>query len=74
MDGPGKLSKALALDLTHNGYDLLASEVYLLDGGAQDFEIQQAKRIGIDYAEEAKDFLYRFTIAPECDCLKKQSC
>lgn len=62
MDGPGKLSKALALDLSHNGYDLLDSEVYILGGNGEPVEFETSKRIGIDYAEEAADFLYRFTI------------
>ena len=28
----------------------------------KDFEIVETKRIGIDYSEEAKDFLWRFYI------------
>ena len=29
---------------------------------SEDFEIVETKRIGIDYSEEAKDFLWRFYI------------
>lgn len=36
--------------------------IYLEDDGFEDFTIVTKKRIGIDYAEEAKDFPYRFYI------------
>lgn len=60
--GPGKLTKALNINRDNNGQDLLLDEIYLEDDGFADFEIVEAKRIGIDYAEEARDFLYRFYI------------
>ena len=33
-----------------------------MEEGKKDFEIIKAKRIGIDYAKEARDYLYRFYI------------
>lgn len=32
------------------------------DDGFRDFKTERSKRINIDYAEEAKDFLWRYTI------------
>ena len=60
--GPGKLSQALGIDRSHDNMNLYSSEIYIEDDGYRDFEIKAGKRIGIDYAEEAKDYLYRFFI------------
>ena len=38
------------------------SVVYIEEGESEDFDIVTTKRIGIDYAEEAKDFPWRFYI------------
>lgn len=60
-NGPGKVCKALELDMNHYGLDLLGNKLYILDEPEIDQAfIQSSKRINIDYAEEAKDFLYRF--------------
>ena len=61
-NGPGKLTQAMQITTNNNGSDLLEEEFYLLDDGFNDFEMISSKRIGIDYAEEARDFLYRFYI------------
>lgn len=61
-NGPGKLTKALKIDKSLNGRDLFSEEIYILDEEFKDFEIIKSKRIGIDYAEEAIDYLYRFYI------------
>ncbi len=61
-NGPGKLCKALAIDKRLNGEDLCGSRLYIEEGGPENFTIVSAKRIGIDYAEEAKDFYWRFYI------------
>ena len=37
-------------------------ELYIEEHEIEDFEIVETKRIGIDYSEEAKDFLWRFYI------------
>ena len=54
-------ARALALTRTHNGLDLTAGgELFLCAGEAPTGEIHVGKRIGIDYAEEAVDFPWRF--------------
>ena len=63
LNGPGKVCKGLLLTRAHNGLDLLASGAPLLvcDGPIPDpARIRVGKRIGIDYAEEAADFPWRF--------------
>lgn len=61
INGPGKLAQALGIDRSYNGH-LLGEKIYLEDDGNVDFETERSKRIGIDYAEEARDYLYRFYI------------
>lgn len=61
-NGPGKLCKALLIDKSLNGEDLCGSKLYVEEGKNEKFSIVSAKRVGIDYAEEAKDYLWRFYI------------
>lgn len=62
-NGPGKLCMAYSIDKNLNGKDLFnKGDIYIEDGGKEQVEIVESKRIGIDYAEEAKDFLWRFYI------------
>lgn len=62
-NGPGKLGMALKIDKDLNGISLMCDNLYLcdeIDGNcARAGEIKKSKRIGIDYAEEAADFLWR---------------
>lgn len=61
--GPGKLCQALNIDRTHNGLDLCGDRLYIFeDENQESFEIISTTRINIDYAEEAKDFPWRFYI------------
>jgi len=62
--GPGKLCKAFNITRELNGEDLTGDKLYICKNTMKkdDFNIVEAKRIGIDYAEEAKDFLWRFYI------------
>ena len=56
---------ALGIDKGENGINTISSEeIYVEDDSSikEDFSIVEAKRIGIDYAEEARDFLWRFYI------------
>ena len=66
LNGPGKLCRGLLLTRAQNGLDLTRpdSGLYLLPGSppAPDL-IQTGKRIGIDYAQEAVDFPWRFWYA-----------
>ncbi len=62
-DGPGKLSEALAIKTDLTGLDLLKedNEIQLLQSNSdKDIPIISAKRIGVDYAEESKDWPWRF--------------
>lgn len=61
-NGPGKLCMALNIGREQNGLDLCGDTLYLEEGQKQYFNIVATTRIGIDYAEEAKDFPYRFYI------------
>jgi succinylarginine dihydrolase len=61
-NGPGKLCMALRISVKDNGTDLTGDEIYVEDDGFRDFKTERSKRINIDYAEEAKDFLWRYTI------------
>lgn len=61
-DGPGKLCIAMGITRTDNDVDLVKSgSFYVTEGWKIDpSDIQAGKRIGIDYAEEAADFPWRF--------------
>lgn len=61
-NGPGKLCKALDITKNNYGNDLTGNELFLLDDGYRPFQIGISKRINIEYAEEAKDFEWRFFI------------
>ena len=65
-NGPGKLGHALQIDKSFNGYDMCkpdSNEMYLVENPfLGKIEIEESKRINIDYAEEWKDKLWRFTI------------
>ncbi|MHC1720503.1 MAG: DNA-3-methyladenine glycosylase [Clostridiaceae bacterium] len=63
-NGPGKLCMALSIDRNLNGEDLCGNKLYIEDNPniARPFKILTSKRIGVDYAEEARDFLLRFYI------------
>lgn len=61
-DGPGKLCIAMDITKAQNDVDMVTSgEFYLTEGiEVNSEEIKCGKRINIDYAEEAADFLWRF--------------
>jgi len=61
-NGPGKLCKAFLIDRNLNKEDLCGDRLYLEEGANEKFNITAAKRVGIDYAGEAKDYLWRFYI------------
>ena len=62
-NGPGKLCRALALDRQLNGADLCGDELWLAEGEHAEFDIVETTRVGIDYAEIARDYAWRFYIA-----------
>ncbi|MGI6393344.1 MAG: DNA-3-methyladenine glycosylase [bacterium] len=60
-NGPGKLAKALSIDISLNGCNLINGKELYIEKNLKKpiFSIVSAKRIGIDYAEEFKDKLWR---------------
>ena len=65
LDGPGKLCMGLYLNREQNGLDLLGDTLFVCAAPSPAPEqIRVSKRIGIDYAEEAVDFPWRFWIDP----------
>ncbi|MDY3014023.1 MAG: DNA-3-methyladenine glycosylase [Evtepia sp.] len=71
LNGPGKLCKALAITREDNGRSLLGETLFVCDRledvglvtppeDAQSFVVRQTPRIGIDYAEEAVYFPWRY--------------
>ncbi len=74
MNGPGKVCKGLSLDREQNGIDLTGNVLFLCSSPA-DFDCCVPKhgkewiccgpRIGVDYAEEAKEFPWRFWLEDE---------
>lgn len=63
-DGPGKLCIAMGITREDNDVDMVESDTFYVTEGiaVQEDQIHAAKRIGIDYAEEAADYLWRFYI------------
>lgn len=61
-DGPGKLCIAMEVTRRQNDVDMVSSDTfYVTEGITVAFEeIKAGKRIGIDYAQEAADYLWRF--------------
>lgn len=60
LDGPGKVCMALGLTRSQNGLDLTGEELFLADDGSPRPAFHTGTRIGIDYAEEAVHFPWRF--------------
>lgn len=63
-DGPGKLCIAMDITKKDNDVDMAESEDFFLTDGieVEEAQIEKGRRIGIDYAEEAADYLWRFTL------------
>lgn len=62
-NGPSKLCMALNINKNENYKRLYVKEdLYIEDSDYKDFEIIETKRVGIDYAEEAIHFPWRFYI------------
>ena len=74
LNGPGKLCKALALTRTDDRTDLTGDALFVCDSLADiglpcpapvRETICSGPRIGVDYAEEARDFPWRFWLKKE---------
>jgi len=61
-NGPAKLCRALAIDRSFNGMDLCGGRLFIEDRGGDSFSIASSARIGIDYAEEAREYPWRMYI------------
>lgn len=66
-DGPGRLCIAMHITKADNDIDLVESQTFYVTEGVSvpPEQIRTGKRIGVAYAEEAADYLWRFSIAPE---------
>lgn len=63
-DGPGKLCIAMHITKADNDIDFVTDKSFYLTEGiiVEDARVSVGKRIGIDYAEEAAEYLWRFTL------------
>ncbi|MPQ43871.1 DNA-3-methyladenine glycosylase [Clostridium tarantellae] len=66
-NGPGKLCSALNITREQNNLQTTTSNELYVEEPSHNYkldtiDIVESKRIGIDYAEEAKDFLWRYYI------------
>lgn len=61
-DGPGKMCIAMDITRANNDIDMVESDTFYVTEGIkiEPKQMQAGKRIGIDYAEEAADYLWRF--------------
>lgn len=74
LDGPGKVCQGLSLTKEQNGLDLTGDTLFLCDS-PEDLGLPRpapvrericaGPRIGVDYAEEARDFPWRFWLEQE---------
>jgi len=60
--GPGKLCAALGITRAQYGANLCGDTVWLEETDLPTFTVDASKRIGIDYAGEAAEWLWRFTM------------
>lgn len=74
LNGPGKLCKGLSLTTAENGLDLMGDILFLCESPGdlglpcpppKRERICTGPRVGIDYAEEAKNFPWRFWLETE---------
>ena len=74
LDGPGKLCKVLSLTKVENGMDLTGDTLFVCDRAEDEGlpspptvpeKMCRGPRIGIDYAQEAVEFPWRFWLEKE---------
>ncbi|HNP19710.1 MAG TPA: DNA-3-methyladenine glycosylase [Fulvivirga sp.] len=59
--GPGKLSKAMGITTALNRESLTGNRIWLEDQGITINRVDDSPRIGVDYAQEDAQLLWRFT-------------
>jgi DNA-3-methyladenine glycosylase len=71
-DGPGKLTRALAIRTIHDGTDLTGDEIWLEDAGfsVNPDDVFNGPRIGVAYAGIDSELPYRFLLT-SIDSIKK---
>lgn len=62
LNGPGKLSQALGIDLTHNRTDLTQGRAIWIEDATEVDDFVASHRVGVDYAGEDAFKNYRFRI------------
>lgn len=64
FNGPGKVTSALGINLSHNGASLTGSAIQIKEIGVAvtTSQIKVSKRIGVNYAEEDALLPYRFEL------------
>ncbi len=67
-NGPGKLCSGMGITLEQNGADMTSGSLTVCDEGWRAEEILALPRVGIDYAEEAAAFPWRFTVSCANGC------
>jgi DNA-3-methyladenine glycosylase len=61
--GPGRLCRAMHVDLRDNGHDLVSEDLYIrMPQARESFSITRARRVGVDYAGSWARRLLRFYI------------
>ncbi len=62
-NGPGKVTKAMAIDRKLNGEDMVSSDRLWLEDDGERPAVRADKRVGIDYATpEYRDILWRYIV------------
>ena len=59
--GPGKLAQAMGIDKNHYGVDLCGDEIFIETTNILP-EVTATKRINVDYAGDAANYLWRFVM------------
>ena len=62
-NGPGKLCCGMGITRKQNAVDMLTGDLFVVDEGWRASEILTLPRVGIDYAEEAAEYPWRFSAA-----------
>lgn len=63
--GPGNVTKALGINMSHNGHLLVEAPIWLEDSGIIISAIEELPRVGIDYAGEDALLPWRFRASIE---------